>query len=112
LLRRPEYDDDTVAQLLRAELLCSDGRAEEALEIYDRIATPAARLGRVRALITLDRAGEALAEVEPLIGIDDEALELRARSLLALDRGDEAEAQLAEYMQVVAQRSERRVRSL
>jgi tetratricopeptide (TPR) repeat protein len=112
MLRRPEYDDDTVAQLLRAELLCSDGRAEEALEIYDRIAIPAARLGRVRALITLDRAAEALAEVEPLIGVDDEALELRARALFALDRSEEAEAQLGEYLHVVAQRSERRVRSL
>jgi len=112
MLRRPAYDDDTVAQMLLAELLCADDRASDALEIYDRLASPAARLGRVRALISLDRAGEALIEAEDLIGTDDEALELRARALLALNRGDEAEAQLAEYMQVIAERSERRVRSL
>ena len=87
-------------------------RVGDALEIYARIATAAARLARARALISLDRADEALVEVEQLAGIDDDALEVRARALLALGRGDEAEAQLAEYMRVVAQRSERRVRSL
>ena len=110
MLRRPAYDEDTVAQLLLAELLCTDNRADDALAIYERLATP--HLGRVRALLALDRPAEALIAAEQLIGSEDDALELRARALQALDRGDEADAQLAEYIRVVAQRSERRVRSL
>jgi tetratricopeptide (TPR) repeat protein len=107
MLRRPAYDDDHTAQLLLAELLCSDDRHDDAFAIYDRLATPEAHLGRARALIALDRPAEALAALDHTAL--DEALDVRARALLALGRGDEAEALRDEYIRRIKQRSDRRL---
>jgi tetratricopeptide (TPR) repeat protein len=109
LLRRPTYDDDTVAQLLLAELLCTDDRHADALAIYDRIDTDDGRLGKARALLALGRAAEALEALAATT--TDEAYEVRSRALAALGRTDEAEVQMSAYLRVIEHRSDRRIRS-
>jgi tetratricopeptide (TPR) repeat protein len=109
LLRRPAYDDDTVAQLLLAELLCTDDRHDDALAIYDRIDSDEARLGKARALLSLARPAEALTALSSCAA--DEAYELRSRALRALGRDEEAGVQMSTYLRLIEQRSDRRIGS-
>jgi tetratricopeptide (TPR) repeat protein len=109
LLRRPAYDDDTVAQLLLAELLCTDDRHDDAVAIYDRIDSEEARLGKARALLVLARPADALTALSTCAA--DDAYELRSRALTALGRDDEAGVQMSTYLRLIEQRSDRRIGS-
>jgi tetratricopeptide (TPR) repeat protein len=109
LLRRPAYDDDTVAQLLLAELLCTDNRHDDALVIYDRLDIEEARLGKARALLSLARPADALRALSSCTA--DEAYELRSRALGALGRDEEAGVQMSTYLRLIEQRSDRRIGS-
>ncbi|HET9987534.1 MAG TPA: tetratricopeptide repeat protein [Kofleriaceae bacterium] len=109
MLRRPAYDDDPIAQLLLAELLCTDDRHDDALAIYDRLDSEDARLGKARALLALARPAEALDALAPVTA--DEAYELRSRVLGILGRDDEAGVQMSTYLRLIEQRSDRRIGS-
>jgi hypothetical protein len=109
LLRRPTYDDDTVAQLLLGELLCADDRHDDALVIYDRLDSEEAHLAKARALLALGRPGDALTSLSTCTA--DEAYELRSRALAALGRDEEAGVQMSTYLRLIEQRSDRRIES-
>ena len=106
------HPDDAVAQRLRGELLAFTARFADALAAFDASLaladTPAARLGRGRALLELGRPSDALASFE---AIDlPEALDGRARALLELGRHAEAEAAARAAVAAIERGSDLRAR--
>jgi tetratricopeptide (TPR) repeat protein len=103
VLGRPEYADDPVATLLRAQCLACEKRFDEAVTMFDRAATlsteheRAAMIGKGHALLALDRVDEALASFDRACAsapTDLEAIDGRAATLRRLGRDDEAESEL------------------
>lgn len=116
VLERPEYDDDAVAKLVHAECLAFDQRFEEALAMYDRAAAlsleqrPKAVIGKVHALLSLDRAVEALAELDGARDIVDvELVELRGLVLRRIGLEGDAERELGRVVAASGGRSDLRV---
>lgn len=114
VLERPEYDDDAVAKLVHAACLAFAQRFEEAIAMYDRAAAISpdqrvpALIGKAQALLSLDRAVEALAELDAARDQVDVDL-VRA---LALRRGgfeDDAEHELGRVVAASESRSDLRV---
>jgi tetratricopeptide (TPR) repeat protein len=88
VLEQAVYDDDPVAKLLLADCLAFDQRYADAIAVYDRAAAlaPAQRakavLGKVTALLALDRTADAIAELDAASDLDDaELVQVRAVAL-------------------------------
>jgi tetratricopeptide (TPR) repeat protein len=101
VLERTEYDDDAAAKLAHAECLAFDRRSEESLELYERAIAlspallPKAVVGKVHALLALERAAEAFAELDRLSDVEDvDLLELRGLALRRLGLEADAEREL------------------
>ncbi len=95
LLRAPAGADRRAAQYLLAEAMALQGDWESALSLYDVYveagggAAVYARLGRVEALVHLDRSTEAAREAESLL---DETLPMSVRLPLVLRMAQELDA--------------------
>jgi tetratricopeptide (TPR) repeat protein len=120
ILVRPTYAGDAIATLVLARCLAFDGRFEDAVSTYDRVATLSpehereASLGKAHALLGLDRADEALIVFERVgAGAADlDAIEGRALALEQLGRADEADELLRTVVSTSGSRSSLRVASL
>ncbi|HUJ57018.1 MAG TPA: hypothetical protein VLX92_00845 [Kofleriaceae bacterium] len=117
VLERAEYHDDAIAIMVRAECLAFEQRFEDALAAYDRAAalSPEQRgkalIGKVHALLALERAAEAIAELDRAGDLDDVALvELRGLALERLGLVGDAERELGRVVDSALSRSELRVR--
>ncbi|MBL9018277.1 MAG: hypothetical protein JNL83_29080 [Myxococcales bacterium] len=113
-LRAERFATDPVAQLVLAQLLASEQRYAEALEVFVECAdkpdvAPRALRGAAAALLELDRAQEAL----DLLGnaTELEALELRVRVLKQLGRTADAEAEQSRLDAKLATLGDVRVRA-
>ena len=116
MLERPEYGHDAVATLVHAECLAFEQRHEEAIAQYERAAALApeqrqkAVVGKVHALLSLDRAAEALAELDAARDlVDVELVELRGLALQRLGLPDDAESELGRVVAASGSRSDRRL---
>lgn len=99
LLERAEYDRDGIAKLVHAECLAFARRFEEAIAMYDRAAALSsdherpALLGKARAYLALDRATEALAQLDRARERWPDDMELAdIRSAVLTRMGDSADA--------------------
>ena len=119
ILERPEYDADGVAKLVHAHCLAFDKRYDDALAVYELVATlapmqhRAAALGKAHMVLALGRADEALVLFEQLIiatPTDLDAIEGHALALHLLGRDAEADAELGKIVAASGGRSELRVR--
>jgi hypothetical protein len=88
ILERSAYDADPVAKLIHAECLTFAGRFEESLPIFDQVValSPAhltkAVVGKAHALLAVDRATDALAELDRVQHLNlIEVADLRATAL-------------------------------
>lgn len=120
MLRRPEFANDAVAQLLLANLLSYERLHSDALSIYDRVLTlgdehrHSAMLGKADTLLGSGRAEESLSLFERVCAERNdlsEAIDGRARALKLLGRIAEADEAFKQYVAMAGHRSELRVRS-
>jgi tetratricopeptide (TPR) repeat protein len=116
VLERPEYDHDAVAKLVHAACLAFAQRFEEAIAMYDRAAAISpdqrvpALIGKVQALLSLDRAGEALAELDAARDlVDVDLVELRGLALRRVGLDGDAEHELGRVVAASGSRSDLRV---
>jgi tetratricopeptide (TPR) repeat protein len=116
VLEGPEYESDAIAKLVQAECLAFDRRYEEALELFDRAASLSADqrlksvVGKVHALLSLERAAEALAELDRANDLVDVGLvELRGLVLRRLGLPSDAEDELGRVVTAAGSRSDLRV---
>ena len=116
VLERPEYEHDAIATLVRAECLAFDQRHEEAIALYERAAAlapeqrPKTVVGKVHALLALDRAAEAVAELDAARDVVDvELVELRGLVLARLGLPDDAERELGRVVAASGSRSDLRL---
>ena len=116
ILEREEYAADGAAQLVLAECLVFDRRFEDALVRYDRAASLSSDLlakvliGKVYALVALERAVEALAELDAASSSGDlDSAELRATALRRLGLAADADHELARLISASERRSDIRV---
>lgn len=110
--------DDPDAQLLLARFLGFDGKHDEAIVIYDRLASTshrhAALVGKAGALLEEGHAESALAIFDALIADtpnDREATEGRARALDRLGRTSEAAAEFRRFVSLATAGADLRVRA-
>lgn len=115
VLEGSAYDGDAVAKLVHAECLAFARRFEEAIAMFDRAAALApdqaakALIGKVHALLALERATEAIAELDRAQGLDEvERAQLRGLALERLGSSD-AEPELRRATAVAVARSDLRL---
>jgi len=80
MLKRPTYDDDTVAQLLLADLLCRDDRPEDALAVLAPITADEAYDLRAKALLALGRTDEAEVQMSTYLRLIEQRSDRRIES--------------------------------
>jgi len=116
ILEQPAYDNDAIAKLVQAECLAFDHRYVEAIAIFDHAASLApeqevkAMIGKVRALLALDRVAEAVATLDRMSHVDEvDVVELRGLALQRLGLASEAEDELGRVIGASESRSDLRL---
>jgi tetratricopeptide (TPR) repeat protein len=116
ILEESTYDNDPVVKLVHAECLAFAGRFEEALCVFDDVVSlsPAHRgkaaVGKIHALLALDRATDALAELDRVHDLNViEVADLRASVLERIGLPADADVELGRVIADSEKRSNVRI---